>query len=264
MHDLDRRAVLSASALAVGAALVGAPTAAAADDPEPPELPGPNPPIPTVPGMKGDPRANEFWYRLDQYTYFNRPPALTELYARISEKVGPVPAWRRLWLEHVQRPDYRRSYAALWAPVRDDLAELSRIQLCFFDAYYRRRLVPLVPAFAQMAQGLLYDPRLPDGYKLHTMDPPSGGTEAYHRWHAIIRAQVLLNIEPAWWSALDRLVGYAWAAQSLAQPVKDSPDNPGLPSQVDAQLKRSWLTRSTARLDRAFQSFPYPDDLPGA
>ncbi|MFB4313821.1 hypothetical protein [Actinomadura sp. 21ATH] len=275
ISEVGRRAVLTTSAAAVGAGLgtalagtgLGARPARAdaaqraLDDPE---LPGPNPPIPDVPGMKGDPRANEFWYRLDQYSYFNPPASWRELFAGISAKVGPVPSWRTLWLEHVRRDDYRRSYAALWAPARAELAEISRIQRVFFDAYYRNHLGRLVPCFAQMAQGLLYDPRLPDGYKLHTMDPPSGGTEAYHRWHAVIRAQVLLGIDAGWWSAVDRLVGYGWAAQSLAQPVKDSPENPGLPARTDAALKRAWLPRSPRELDAAFQSFPYPSDLPAA
>ncbi|MEU5881427.1 hypothetical protein [Spirillospora sp. NPDC047279] len=280
--ELDRRALLTRSTVAaaagLGAVVAGsaagagpawaagplAPTGGARLQADDPQLPGPNPPIPDVPGMKGDARANEFWYRLDQYSYFNPPASWQALFKAVGEKVGPVPSWRKLWLEHVQRDDYRSSYAALWAPARAELAEMSRIQKLFFDAYYRRYPSKLLVCFAQMAQGELYDPRLPDGYKLHTMDPPSGGTEAYHRWHVIIRAQVFLGIDAAWWSAIDRLVGYAWAAQSVAQPVKDSPDNPGLPKDVDAGLKRSWLPRTSEQLDAAFVSFPYPSDLPGA
>ncbi len=259
--ERSRREILAASALVAGGSLLGA-VPARADDPPPPTPPGNNPPIPDVPGMLGDPRANEFFYQFDQYFYFHRPDSLVALLDTIQAAVGPVTQWRTIWLNCANSPGYPDTYRAIWKPVEKEVAELSRLQRLYYHGFWRYDLGRIIPAFEEMAQGRLWDPRLPDGSKLHVMDPPSGGTEAYHRWHATNRAMILLGIDAAWWSALDPIVGYAWSIQSLAQPVKDSQTNPLLPRDAMRQLRRDWLCRTPHQLDEAFKSFPYPTDLP--
>lgn len=50
----------------------------------------------------------------------------------------------------------------------------------------------------------------------------------YHRWHAFIRAAVLLGVDKNIWLQIDRYVGLAWAIQSEAKIIQDSPNNPSL------------------------------------
>lgn len=258
--ERSRREILAASALVAGGSLFAAIPARA--DTSSPVPPGNNPPIPRVPGMKGSPRANEFFYQFDQYFYYEPTDDFKALMGRIQGVVGPVEQWRKIWLDHMNAPGYPNTYRDLWMPVKSDMAELSRLQKIYYHAYFRQNIGRIIPAFEEMGQGLLYDPRRPAGSKLHVMDPPSGGTEAYHRWHATNRAFALLDVDAAWWSALDPVVGYAWSLQSLAQPEKDSDHNPLLPRHIVRHLRHEWLRRSPEQLDEAFKTFPYPADLP--
>lgn len=249
---LDRRHLLRASATlaaGIGATLaITSPANAAVADPT----------IPEVPGMKGDPRANEFWFQYDRVFFFEPSAELGAAFAAIVGAVGGPRTWRPQWMAVRGLPDYRARWAELWRPVRAELALLSREQLRLFDNYYHARLLDVVSAFEDMAMGTLYDPRRGDGQKLHTMDPPNTGTEAYHRWHVIIRAQIFLGVDALWWSAIDRLVGLAWAVQSIARPVRDSPDNPRLPDDQLGSLRLTWLSRDGTELDQAFETFPFP------
>jgi hypothetical protein len=112
-------------------------------------------------------------------------------------------------------------------------------------------------------QGVLYDPRRPEGQKVHLMDytndvePPGG----YHVWHSINRAMMLLDIDAVRWRLIDPLVGLGWAVQSIAKPAMDSPDNPRLDPRLLARLAVQWLPRSPAQLDVEFDSIPYPTGI---
>jgi hypothetical protein len=71
-------------------------------------------------------------------------------------------------------------------------------------------------------------------------NPPIG----YHRWHAIVRATIMVGIDAQRWTEIDRYVALAWAIQSEAKPVRDT-----------------WLRRDLDELDAALDSFPYPTTL---
>jgi len=117
-----------------------------------------------------------------------------------------------------------------------------------------------VSAFIDFGQGVLYDPRRPEGQKVHLMDytndvePPGG----YHVWHSINRAMMLLDIDALRWRLIDPLVGLTWAVQSIAKPAMDSPDNPRLDPRLLLRLQLQWLPRTPTQLDTAFDSIPYP------
>jgi hypothetical protein len=85
-------------------------------------------------------------------------------------------------------------------------------------------------------------------------DPPV----SYHRWHATIRAAVMVGADAERWLQIDRNVGLAWAIQSEARPIQDAPGNRGLPPARLEELRSTWQAFSFDELDRAFDSFPYP------
>jgi hypothetical protein len=88
-------------------------------------------------------------------------------------------------------------------------------------------------------------------------DPPVG----YHRWHAIIRAMVLLGIDAERWSAINRLVALAWEIHADAQPQQDT-HNPPLPESRLVALRAHWLTRTDDQLDEAFSAGDFPPPVP--
>ena len=97
------------------------------------------------------------------------------------------------------------------------LKTLSKLQLDNFDRFYRHDDEGLTSAFAAFGQGILFDPRrAPDESEVHTMNgnPPNG----YHFWHAIQRAQMLLDIDRRRWARINPMLGFAWALQSIAKP----------------------------------------------
>ncbi|NYT96201.1 hypothetical protein [Salinispora sp. H7-4] len=159
------------------------------------------------------------------------------------------------WLEQRTSGNYPHDYREAWRPLRPQLQLLSEIQLSMLDTYYRRNFGGLMSAFLDFGQGVLWDPRRPDPYRVHIMngDPTPG----YHVWHAYIRAMDLLNVDADRWRSIERLVGAAWHVQSLAKPAYNAPNTPLEPIVV-ADVKRLWLRRSTEEIDEAFESNPYP------
>ena len=87
-------------------------------------------------------------------------------------------------------------------------------------------------------------------------NPPIG----YHRWHAIVRATIMVGIDARRWTEIDRYVALAWAIQSEAKPVQDT-ENPGLSEERLQALRDTWLRRDLDELDAALDSVPYPTTL---
>lgn len=214
--------------------------------------------LPPVPGMLGDRRANELWYRLDEIALYHPAQDVSDAYAALFGYVGqnaPEGIYEK-WLALSQDPAYPGNYAEFVKPVEQPLRVLSTLQLENFDRFYRGDEDGLARAFADFGQGVLFDPRrAPVESEVHTMngDPAPG----YHFWHSILRAQMLLDIDRRRWARLDPLLGFAWALQSIAKPDHRHV-NPGLPREQVRALARHWLPRSPAQLDRDFRSFPYP------
>jgi hypothetical protein len=249
---LDRRNLLR---LGAGAAVAVASTALVAGTAEA----GTTTALPPVPGMLGDRKANELWYQLDEIALYHPAQEVRDAYAVLFPFIqqnapeGLPAKWRELSLE----PGYPHNYAEFVRPIEQPLRTLSALQLGNFDRFYGGDEEGLTRAFAAFGQGILFDPRRADvESEVHTMDgdPPSG----YHFWHAVQRAQMVLDIDRRRWARITPMLGFAWALQSIARPDHRHV-NPGLPrEQVRAQA-RYWLPRSTAELDRDFRSTPYPD-----
>ncbi|MFG2112103.1 hypothetical protein ACGFRB_05600 [Streptomyces sp. NPDC048718] len=255
-HHVDRRQVLRVS-LGVGAAaavgLMGSEQAAAV---------GLHDELPEVPGMSGDRRANEFWYRLDEATLFHSAQEVKDAYRDIKAHVGNIErGMREKWLEMVAQPGYPSNYADFLAPVKGPLEVLSRTQLGVIDRYYGRRHHRLVQAFGWFGEGVLYDPRGYAPFLVHTMNstpvvPPPG----YHTWYAYMRGMMLLDIDRPRWERIAPALAFAWAVQSTAKPAQDKV-NPPLPEHTLRRLAATWLVKDTDTLDQDFQSFPYPDGM---
>jgi hypothetical protein len=255
---IPRRNVLRASlgvaafAGAGAAGMVGA-APASADD-------GWGPPLPPVPGMHGDRRANEVWYQIDQAGQDHPSQEVKDAFAAIAAYVpgGPESGMGYAWWSRSKSPGYPDNYASFLMPIKEPIEVLSRLQLNIFDTYYRPRSRGLTAAFAYFGQGVLYDPRHTP--PVHTMDlyPPQG----YPIWHAYARAMMLLGIDPDRWVQIDPLIGFAWGLQAIADadpnanPPFDKRVNSPLPRETIRAQARYWLDRTPEELDTDFQAFP--------
>jgi hypothetical protein len=228
--------------------------AAAADDGE----------LPPVPGMLGDRRANEVWYRLDEVALYRPSADLVAAYRAIAQHVGGniESGFRGVWQDMSRTAGYPDNFAAFMEPIKEPLSVVSHIQLTVFDGLYRRCDPRLVSAFADFGQGVLYDPRRESVHSpVHTMDsrpgqPPLG----YHTWHAYMRAMMLVGVDRHRWETFAPLNGFAWALQSLARPSMDEP-SPPLPRETVLRQAARWLPRGMRQLDAEFQRFPYPQGI---
>ncbi|MGW0422811.1 hypothetical protein [Streptomyces sp. NPDC003015] len=258
-NPLGRRQVLRTSlgtaaavGLGAGGLLVAAPGATAA-----PAAPG-REEFPEVPGMLGDRRANELWYQFDEVTLYSPSPELEQAYADIAAALGDK--WERAifdtWMSMSKSSDYPRNFTEYVSPIRGPLQVLSATQLGVFDTYYRPYGRGLVGAFADFAQGVLNDPRRPR--PVHTMNgnPPPG----YHIWFIFMRAMMLLGIDCHRWERIAPVSAMAWAVQTIAKPDQWNVKEP-LPRATVAREAAKWLPRSITRLDRDFQSYPYPEGM---
>ncbi|MDT0424168.1 MULTISPECIES: Tat pathway signal sequence domain protein [Streptomyces] len=267
LNTIDRRSVLRAALGVAGAAtavsLAGAGPAAAHGRGRPARPPRRNAAdLPVVPGMTGDRWHNEFWYQYDEVSYFNPTPEMTAAVGAIITPFGGFEKIYDAWEATRRSGSYPRPYLDLIKPNKDAFVVLSREQRKIYDEYYGGDPRGLVDAFQQFGQGTLYDPRRPEGERVHMMNfTPPDPTHAYHRWHPFLAGFVLLGIDTAWWTHINRLAGAAWELQSLAQPQIDRDDNPPLPRRTVDRLTVKWLRRDRAALDRTFDAWPYPADL---
>ncbi|MFK4268780.1 hypothetical protein [Streptomyces milbemycinicus] len=252
-EKLDRRRLLGTSVGALaGAGIAGLSVPAAVAQERGTELP-------PVPGMFGDRLANEMWYVFDDVTLFHRLPEVHEALVAMQTALGDGPVTKILnnWTEMNRTPEYPGNFTDYVAPVREPLRTLSRVQLGVFDTYYRPHSPGLVAAFADFGQGLLYDPRRAEyESEVHMMN--GSPTAGYHIWHAILRAMIFLGVDRDRWTAIDPLVGFAWALQSVARPHPRQV-NPPLPRVNVRKMAATWLPRTPTQLDVAFRAYPYPE-----
>lgn len=210
--------------------------------------------------MTGDPRANEFWFQYDDQFLFNPSPEIRAAYGAWAAALGSVDAIIKLWTKHRMEGTYPEGFIADVRPAREPLAVISRLEREVYDAYYGSygwRM--LISPFVDFGQGILFDPRRSEGAKVHMMNLPQGihPPTNYHFWNSIIQARIFLDIDVGWWRRISRLVGLAWAVQSVAKPVTDAHNSP-LPEDTIIQLKGEWLNLSRKKIDKSFESFPYP------
>jgi hypothetical protein len=254
--EISRRRLFLTSVTAAAATVLATDGPAAASPGHAGSASTRHPELPEVPGMLGDRWANEFWYQFDDTMFFNRSQELDDAYTAIIEYLGGdlERPFREKWLELSKLPEYPQNFISFVTPLRQQLTVLSRAQLRVFDAFYQRRDPRLVAAFSDFGQGVLFDPRRADiASEVHTMDYP----EAYHLWHVYLRAMMFLGIDRRRWAEIAPLNGFSWAVFAVAKPNQHVV-SPPLPRQTVIRLALQWLPRSADRLDRDFQSVPYP------
>jgi hypothetical protein len=214
--------------------------------------------LPHVPGIRGDRRANELWYVYEQTFYLNPSAEVNEAYQAVGAVAGgSIEGLLYLYRGSRGYGTYPGKFVERLAPARDGLALLSGMQLEVLYRHYPHSHLAL--PFYYLGEGTLYDPRMPEGGKVHMMNiGPNGEPPVnWHLWHAIARAMTLLDIDAQAWTGIDPLIGLGWAAQSVAKPLPETV-NPPLAPRVQRQLIRQWSGLSPEEMDTVFDSVPYP------
>lgn len=223
-------------------------------------------------------KAIDFWYEFDANTKYGDPSSpVVQAFVSGLGQAGPFSCYaafrasRRAPLDLVRFENEFRAYATSVAPALQTIGEftLATITKHFGDnSEHRQR------AFEDFGQGILLDtaldpatgaPRRPELDRLHSMDfggdqvGDQGIPQAYHAWHAYMRAVVFAGGDPSVWLPLNKLVGLAWGIQSESRPRVDMRNpSPVTQPRLDA-LRQFWLGMSFESLDRAFDE---PFDRP--
>ena len=201
----------------------------------------------------------EFWFEFDNFFNPQFGEVGDDVLAAYAATGGPF-AIRDSWRRHRAEGTYPDGFREEMKPNRDALMQLAGQQLAIFDRHFAGDAAAEQVAFEEFGQGLNFDDRRPVGDKVHKMDTggPDVPAQAYHAWHAFIRAVVLLGADEERWLGLDRKVGLAWAIQNEARPTDDRPDNPPLAEARLKALRAKWLELDADELDAAFDNDPLP------
>lgn len=270
MSQIDRRRLLKMTATATVAAGLGAfrslPALAAESDPlealNSPEGIDRDRRLPHVPGMRGDRLANELWYTYEHAFYYEPTQEIQDAYQAVGEAFGSTAEQLyQVFMLTRKYGTYPQQFMTRVEPARAAYEVLSRAQLEILDRYCRDDL-KLLQAFYLLGEGTLYDPRMPEGYKVHMMNTGPDGAPPmnWHTWHAFNRAMTMLGIAPDRWNRIDQLTGLGWAVQTANKPLPDSYNRP-LDRRVALSLIREWGRRTPDDMDVAFDSFPYPPGM---
>ncbi|MEZ0090176.1 hypothetical protein [Streptacidiphilus sp. EB129] len=263
MHRRQALRVFGTALVAGGVTVAGVATASASTLTQPrnpsrsARRRGGDPVIPVVPGMSGDPRANEMWYQFDLQLGDGATPAVMAANNALSTVLpgDPEVSIIRDYMAQRTAGTYPASFKTLVSPLKDALTVISAAELSVFHTYYGDDYHGLMGAFEDFGQGVLYDPRRVVGQKTHIMDghPPV----SYHSWHCFIRGMQMLGIHADEWARIDPMLGLAWEIQSIVKPPTDTL-MPGLPESVLKPLRRKWLHMSPADIDQQYMTYPYP------
>lgn len=265
-EELHRRKVLKGALVVAGVAGVGLagalPANAATADSQSRDQSG----FPVVPGMKGDRRANELWYTYEDVFNYNDTDQIEAAYNAIGActSYGSIEALYPEYQKHRAAGTFPDGYTQQFAPAKDAFAYLTGLQLGVHDRFYKNNPIGIAQAFFHFGEGTLYDPRMPVGHKNHIMDYSKKGTAPptnFHAWHCIMRATVLLGIDPVRWTELVRCNGIAWETQSRLKPKADCDTNPAMDPLLRLKIEARWATMSVAQIDDAFDSYPYPKGI---
>lgn len=200
-------------------------------------------------------KAIQFWYKFDERF---EPPVKPDV-ANAYVIMRGIDYIRTRWDEHRQMGTYPEGFLDDVTPLREGVEFIANEQLAIMDSHLGDDTKLIQSSFEDFGQGVLFDDRRKQGRKVHMMDTsgPDNPPIGYHRWHAIVRATIMLGIDAQRWTEIDRYVALAWAIQSEAKPVQDT-ENPGLSEERLQAYRDTWLWRDLDELDAAFDSFPYP------
>jgi hypothetical protein len=205
--------------------------------------------------------AISFWTEFDNNFHYSITPEVDRAYAilfldRFTGRPNMDVIYNS-WSDHRSIGDYPEGFRTTFEPLKEHVFFLAGRQIDIMRKHFQDDTVLLQKAFEDFGQGILYNPNRPADL-IHKMQDLRGPPIGYHRWHAFIRAAVLLGADANIWLHIDRCVGLAWAIQSEAQITQDSPNNPGLENTRLEQLRSSWLQLSFEDLDTTFDSYPFP------
>ena len=205
-------------------------------------------------------QASDFWLEYDERFLLNVSPEIMQAYGIIFGTTGTPDYIWNLW-KKARKIGYPQSFVAAVTPLQSGLEVLSRAQLAVIDQHFANDAAALQSACEDFGQGVLYDDRrstYPPG-KVHMMDTsgPTNPPVGYHRWHAIIRATMILGIDTARWGVVHRCVALAWAVQSVARPTQDQ-HNPEMATAQLVALRSEWMALDADAIDAKFEAYPYP------
>jgi hypothetical protein len=205
--------------------------------------------------------ATSFWNEFDNTFHYSIPDEIANAYMKVfmDSFTGRADFDQiyNSWSDHRNMGDYPEAFKKVFEPVKEPIFYLAKRQMDIMRNSFHDDTALLQRAFEDFGQGLLYNPNRPND-SIHKMDDMRGPPIGYHRWHAFIRAAVLLGVDAITWLHINRCVGLAWAIQSEAQIIQNSPDNPGLENTRLEELRSFWLQLSFDGLDVAFDSYPFP------
>ena len=195
----------------------------------------------------------EFWFDLDNQTLWQRTPEVSDAilsgYGTLGNQVDldiPADAFRASFAS----ANHPIPFLTQLQPGKMGLTDLADILLNIVDS----RLADaeaIRSAFEDFGQGVLFDDRRPEGFKIHKMDGDPLSWVGYHRWNAFMRAIQLFGHEPERWLFLNRCLGLAWGIQTHVNPTDDV-----VSADMDAtlldQYRTAWMSLSVATLDWAF------------
>jgi len=202
----------------------------------------------------------DFWFEFANFFIINPPPKVIEALKQIGFFGGILEIWRDRRLHN----QYPSGFLKEMEPHKEQIKFLFDEQIRIINIHFRGDLEKERMAFEDFGQGILFDDRMPVGFKVHMMDifpvtGTTGATRGYHRWHAFIRASTLLGLVDDQNIQLDHLIGLGWGIQSYLRPKQDSNDNPRLNDDKLYQLRDKWLSFSLEEIEKEFEKFPYPD-----
>ncbi len=208
--------------------------------------------------------AIRFWTEFDNNFHYSIPPEINRAYGMVflDNFTGGIDmdVIYNSWSDYRSIAKYPEGFKKAFEPLKEHIFYLAERQIDIIRNNFQNDTLLLQRAFEDFGQGILYNANRP-GDSIHKMDDLRGPPVGYHRWHAFIRAAVLLGGDTNIWLHIDRCVGLAWAIQSEAQITQNSPDNPGLENARLEQLRSSWLQLNFDDLDTAFDSFPFPQQI---
>jgi hypothetical protein len=201
----------------------------------------------------------DFWTEFDNTFHWNLTPETSDLFVKIfNDKFTNHTNFDVVynsWSDHRSIGDYPQGFMEQFTSVKAEISTLSDMQLGIIDKYFLNDLNGLQKSFEDFGSGVLYDPNRPND-PIHKMDDFTGPPIGYHRWHTFIRIFTLLTEVPSKktiWLNIDRFVGLAWALQS----TKSSSDS-NIPQEKMNELRTKWLELDFDKLDKEFDSYPYP------
>jgi hypothetical protein len=212
--------------------------------------------------------STEFWYDFDNQTLWQRTPEIDDVIQRAYGQFGgSLDAPAELFALSHRQPNHPTPFLTAIQPSRQGFLDLAEAQRRIVAKHFGADGDALRQAFEDFGQGVLYDPRPPRVRTrlIHMMDGTPTNWVGYHRWHACLRAAMLLGAEQAWYLHFCRVVALAWGIQTETNPQVDRPDNPGMAADRLRVLSDFWLRVDLATLDRAFVTFrpgaPRPEEL---